>query len=111
MDDGGDTLVQDPVNQGKDRQTKPIGPRNENNTQRKDGTAEGLVKILGVIELATLAEWTSFENGDEVDLSGRFGALGAGKGPLPDLRIKALFTLTASEGDGLFQRARPNFMK
>ena len=42
----GDTLIQDPIDQGKDRETQAIRPRDKDNGDENGEAAEELIKIF-----------------------------------------------------------------
>ena len=112
VDDGGNPFVQNPIDEGCDRESEAVRPWDKHDTHDKNEAAEGLVKLFGEIELTALTDRTTIKKGVEgIDLSSLTRAMGANKITGASLHFKRLFTLVAPKTDGLSQRATPNFTK
>jgi len=56
------SLPQNPINKGENRQAKPIGNRNQNYGNKDNQATEKLIKSFGKIKLAAIAYRTIIKN-------------------------------------------------
>ena len=108
----GDTFIQDPVDEGKDRETQAVRPGDEEDGDDNGEAAEELIEILRDIELGALTDRTLVK--DDIEgtyFSHRMGAVETDKVSRAGVYFRITLAGVTSKGEGLFQRAIPNFTR